>query len=163
MIDDPKISFEDFENFLRFLYTEECIITGKTIEKLLHLGKCSFINNDEDIYFSISGNFYDVKPLLNKCLLNIKKWLNSNNILKYCEFGVLYVDTCPRLLDMCLSKLPYLIGDSPLKYSINDNTIWISSGLALKIAQKCSRKGCLTEDALFKKVTILMNRLKNCG
>uniref|UniRef100_A0A914QXF7 BTB domain-containing protein n=1 Tax=Panagrolaimus davidi TaxID=227884 RepID=A0A914QXF7_9BILA len=39
LIGDPKITFEDFENFLQFLYTDKCEMTAENIENLLHLSK----------------------------------------------------------------------------------------------------------------------------
>ena len=38
-INDPKIGYEDFKNFIKFLYTDECEITEENVENLLHLGK----------------------------------------------------------------------------------------------------------------------------
>ena len=42
-ITDPNITYEDFNNFLHFFYTDECCITEKNVETLLHLGKISFV------------------------------------------------------------------------------------------------------------------------
>uniref|UniRef100_A0A914PJC9 BTB domain-containing protein n=1 Tax=Panagrolaimus davidi TaxID=227884 RepID=A0A914PJC9_9BILA len=144
LIEDPKITFQDFENFLKFLYTDKCEMTAENIENLLHL-----------------SNFYAVRFLADKCIEEIEKWLNAENILKYAEIGLLYEETC-SLLDLCLSKLPkYIfnqqlnykhIFNQPLGYFSEKQWELFSPELTLKIAEKCPRSKNFTEDRLFKKV-----------
>uniref|UniRef100_A0AC34G7N0 BTB domain-containing protein n=1 Tax=Panagrolaimus sp. ES5 TaxID=591445 RepID=A0AC34G7N0_9BILA len=37
LISDPQVGYEDFSNFLKFLYIEKCDITVENVEVLLHL------------------------------------------------------------------------------------------------------------------------------
>uniref|UniRef100_A0A914QST4 BTB domain-containing protein n=1 Tax=Panagrolaimus davidi TaxID=227884 RepID=A0A914QST4_9BILA len=124
LIEDPEITYEDFENFLKFLYTDCCKLDEGNIKKMLHL---------------------------NKCIEEIEKWLNVGNILKYAEIGLLYEETC-SLLDSCLLKLPKYIFNQPLKYFSEKQWVLISPELTLKIAEKCPRDKNFTEDRLFKKI-----------
>uniref|UniRef100_A0A914PTY0 BTB domain-containing protein n=1 Tax=Panagrolaimus davidi TaxID=227884 RepID=A0A914PTY0_9BILA len=133
-IEDPEITYEDFENFLKFLYTDNCKIVEENIKKMLHL-----------------SDFYAVKFLADKCIEEIGKWLNAENVLKYAEIGLLYEKTC-SLLDLCLSKLPKFIFNQPLKYYSEKQWVLVSPKLSLKIHEKCPRDKNLTEDRLFKKI-----------
>uniref|UniRef100_A0AC35G3H6 BTB domain-containing protein n=1 Tax=Panagrolaimus sp. PS1159 TaxID=55785 RepID=A0AC35G3H6_9BILA len=38
-ITDPDIEFDDFNNFLKFLYIEKCEVTCENVQALLHLSK----------------------------------------------------------------------------------------------------------------------------
>uniref|UniRef100_A0A914PJJ5 BTB domain-containing protein n=1 Tax=Panagrolaimus davidi TaxID=227884 RepID=A0A914PJJ5_9BILA len=134
LIGDPKITFEDFENFLQFLYTDKCEMTAENIENLLHL-----------------SIFYDVEFLTQKCVKLIKSSLNFENIMKFSEIGILYSDSC-NLLDICISKLPEYIKNISFNFRENNIEKWISPELALKIVEKCPRNKNDTENQIFKKV-----------
>uniref|UniRef100_A0AC34FXS3 BTB domain-containing protein n=1 Tax=Panagrolaimus sp. ES5 TaxID=591445 RepID=A0AC34FXS3_9BILA len=81
LIDDPEITFVDFEKFLRFLCTDELQMHRSNVKAFFHL-----------------ANFYDVPYLLRRCVRHIQtRLMDEENILEFAEIGLLYAPTSSLL------------------------------------------------------------------
>uniref|UniRef100_A0AC34G2T3 BTB domain-containing protein n=1 Tax=Panagrolaimus sp. ES5 TaxID=591445 RepID=A0AC34G2T3_9BILA len=135
LVNDPRIDFYDFENFIRYLYTDNCVINETNVKRMMHLG---------DMY---------LKSLLEKCISKIVTWFHADNILRYAELGLLYIHSC-TLLNKCFEAFPTFVTPFPFSYFSDDGVSHlITPKLALKIVEICPRSKILTEDLLFKKVS----------
>uniref|UniRef100_A0AC34G0C4 BTB domain-containing protein n=1 Tax=Panagrolaimus sp. ES5 TaxID=591445 RepID=A0AC34G0C4_9BILA len=140
LINDPKISFGDFEIFLQFLYTDELDMEKSRVKALLHL-----------------GSFYNVPYFIEQCVVCIRAlFINRENVLEFGELGIIYA---PSLLEICLNVLSRCLSDydAQFAYRLDDGKLkWISAELMLEIVvkqreEKYSMFG-ITEDEMFKKV-----------
>uniref|UniRef100_A0A914QHL4 BTB domain-containing protein n=1 Tax=Panagrolaimus davidi TaxID=227884 RepID=A0A914QHL4_9BILA len=99
-ITDPQITFDDFNNFIKILYTEKCEVTLENVEVLFRL-----------------SDMYDVPSLFEFCANTLPKSLEPNNLLKLAEMGVLYGNKFD-IVNKCLNEVSNkaLYPNFPLQY-----------------------------------------------
>uniref|UniRef100_A0AC34F515 BTB domain-containing protein n=1 Tax=Panagrolaimus sp. ES5 TaxID=591445 RepID=A0AC34F515_9BILA len=139
LIQDPEITYEDFEAFLRVLYTDALWMTPSMVKAFLHL-----------------GNFYAVQYFLEQCVKFIQDFLlDPYNCLEYATMGLLIAPTS-TLLKICMRQYfhshPYneLVYRLPDGYSKN----LICPALATEMSHQHETFGNnSTKDAFFKKIS----------
>uniref|UniRef100_A0A914QYH9 BACK domain-containing protein n=1 Tax=Panagrolaimus davidi TaxID=227884 RepID=A0A914QYH9_9BILA len=93
---------------------------------------------------------YFVPLLKKKCFDHIEAQCYSfDGIFKWCEYGIIYENECPDLLELCFKKLSETAWGSQLLYCEEK---LISAEMVERIAKDCPRGGYLTEDTLFVKI-----------
>uniref|UniRef100_A0AC34G126 BTB domain-containing protein n=1 Tax=Panagrolaimus sp. ES5 TaxID=591445 RepID=A0AC34G126_9BILA len=133
-ITDPQVTFDDFNNFLKFLYTEKCDVNVENIEVLLHF-----------------SDMYDVSSLAEFSVNTLVKTLSANDLLQFAEFGILNVKNCDIVLK-CLTEISKVQKPFSLQYQKENEKIWISPELVLEFAKRCPRTHYITENKIFEKV-----------
>uniref|UniRef100_A0A914QHA8 BTB domain-containing protein n=1 Tax=Panagrolaimus davidi TaxID=227884 RepID=A0A914QHA8_9BILA len=140
VIADEKIKVEDFKEFLRFLYLDNCDVGYNNLGALLHMS---------DMYLVPYLKKYCMERVENECR-------NINGILGYCELAILYEDVCPEMIQICFKKLSQTMFESMVYHlTIGHNRIShnrISAELLERIAKDCPRSAGLNEDRLLMKI-----------
>uniref|UniRef100_A0AC35EWF9 BTB domain-containing protein n=1 Tax=Panagrolaimus sp. PS1159 TaxID=55785 RepID=A0AC35EWF9_9BILA len=136
LINDPKITVEDFEKFLKFLYSDknDYPFQKADIKAMIHL-----------------GSFYDVPFLLKKCTQHAGLH-SAVDAYEFAEMALEYLPSTTDLFEICLS---YILGsyyEAPMNYRFVDGEVkWISQELVLEIVKRRPQDGKLSENALFRK------------
>uniref|UniRef100_A0A914PQI5 BTB domain-containing protein n=1 Tax=Panagrolaimus davidi TaxID=227884 RepID=A0A914PQI5_9BILA len=135
-ITDPDIEFDDFNNFLKFLYTEKCEVTIENFQALLHF-----------------SDMYDVSSLSEFCVNTLSKTLSKQNLLKFAEFGIIYENKF-GIVTKCLHELSNK-NVQTLQFQEENKMVWISSDLVIDFIKRCPRTPSFTETDVFRKVCVL--------
>uniref|UniRef100_A0AC35FUZ8 BTB domain-containing protein n=1 Tax=Panagrolaimus sp. PS1159 TaxID=55785 RepID=A0AC35FUZ8_9BILA len=138
VIDDPKITAEDFEKFLKFLYIDknDDPFQKADVKAMIYLGW-----------------FYDIPFLLKKCAERIGL-LSAEDAYEFAEMTLEYLPETTDLFQKCLISVIVNHYEAPMNYrNAADGTVkWISEELVLEIVKRRSKDGRLSENALFQKV-----------
>jgi hypothetical protein len=135
VIADEKIKVEDFKEFLRFLYLDNCDLGYHNLGALLHMS---------DMYLVPLLKLYCLECVEKECR-------NIDGILGCSELAILYEDICPEMLQTCFKKL----SETPFQSFIYQSSIGhnrISAELLERIAKDCPRSAYLNEDRLLMKI-----------
>uniref|UniRef100_A0A914XY29 BTB domain-containing protein n=1 Tax=Panagrolaimus superbus TaxID=310955 RepID=A0A914XY29_9BILA len=136
-IDDPKVTYEDFNNFLKFIYTDQCEINAANAEVLLHL-----------------SHMYDVPFLFETCVNKIPQMFHESDLYKFAEIGFLYENKCDMIVK-CMKAVPCNVPTARLQYFKRNKMVttvsWISTGLALEFVKHCPRTDTFSENMVFQK------------
>uniref|UniRef100_A0A914PUS5 BTB domain-containing protein n=1 Tax=Panagrolaimus davidi TaxID=227884 RepID=A0A914PUS5_9BILA len=133
-ISDPQATYDDFNNFMKFLYTDKCIITAENVEVLLHL-----------------SHMYDVEHLFENCVNTLPKFFPKTSPFKFAEIGLLYENKYD-MVKKCLYKIPLYLSNSTLKYARQNEMVWISPELVLEFVKHCPRSPRFCENMVFNRV-----------
>uniref|UniRef100_A0AC35FUY8 BTB domain-containing protein n=1 Tax=Panagrolaimus sp. PS1159 TaxID=55785 RepID=A0AC35FUY8_9BILA len=100
LINDPKITVEDFEKFLKFLYTDknDSPFQKADIKAMIHL-----------------GSFYDVPFLLKKCTQQAGLQ-SAEDAYEFAEIALEYLPETTDLFEICLSYIIDYYYEAPMNY-----------------------------------------------
>jgi hypothetical protein len=140
VIADEKINAEDFKEFLKFLYLDNCDVGYNNLGALLHMS---------DMYLVPYLKQYCLECVEDECR-------NICGILGCSELAILYEDICPEMIQICFKKL----SQTPFQSFVYHSTIGhnqcshnrISAELLERIAKDCPRSAGLNEDRLLMKI-----------
>uniref|UniRef100_A0A914QV11 BTB domain-containing protein n=1 Tax=Panagrolaimus davidi TaxID=227884 RepID=A0A914QV11_9BILA len=133
-ISDPQATYDDFNDFLKFLYTDKCEITAENAEALLHL-----------------SHMYDVEHLFEACVNILPTLFPKTSPVKFAEIGLLYENKYD-IVKKCLNEVPFYLTNSLLKYPIKNRVVWISPELVLEFVKHCPRYPSFCENIVFNRV-----------
>uniref|UniRef100_A0A914PKJ4 BTB domain-containing protein n=1 Tax=Panagrolaimus davidi TaxID=227884 RepID=A0A914PKJ4_9BILA len=131
---DPQITFDDFNNFVKFLYTEKCDVSLENVEVLFRL-----------------SDMYDVPDLFEFCANTLPKSLKPKDLLKFAEMGMA-LGNKSNVVNKCLNEVPNKArySYSPLQYESQSGKVWSSSELVLEFVKYCPRTDSFKEEAVFE-------------
>uniref|UniRef100_A0A914QB33 BTB domain-containing protein n=1 Tax=Panagrolaimus davidi TaxID=227884 RepID=A0A914QB33_9BILA len=145
VIADEKIKVEDFKEFLRFLYLDNCEVGYNNLGALLHMS---------DMYLVPFLKLYCLECVEKECR-------NIDGIFGCSELAILYEDICPEMLQICFEKL----SETPFQSFIYHSSVGqnrISAELLERIAKDCPRSAGLNEDRNRISAELLERIAKDC-
>uniref|UniRef100_A0A914QEF6 BTB domain-containing protein n=1 Tax=Panagrolaimus davidi TaxID=227884 RepID=A0A914QEF6_9BILA len=134
-ITDPQITFDDFNNFIKFIYTEKCEVSLENVEALFRL-----------------SDMYDVPSLSEFCANTLPKSLKLKNLLKFAKMGMA-LGNKSNVVNKCLNEVPNKVrySSSGLQHESQSGMVWISPELVLEFVKYCPRTDSFKEEAVFEK------------
>uniref|UniRef100_A0AC35FUT0 BTB domain-containing protein n=1 Tax=Panagrolaimus sp. PS1159 TaxID=55785 RepID=A0AC35FUT0_9BILA len=139
LINDPKVNFDAFDDFLYFLYTDRFNIGKDEFKAMIHL-----------------AHFYQVPFLIEKCTEKIPVFLQTaEDTFEFAEIGREYLPETTELLEKCFRNLynHYLNEPTTFSYFASDGRRhWISSGLVIELIKRNPQDGRNYEDIMLKNV-----------
>uniref|UniRef100_A0A914Z7A7 BTB domain-containing protein n=1 Tax=Panagrolaimus superbus TaxID=310955 RepID=A0A914Z7A7_9BILA len=135
LITDELIQANDFKEFLKFLYLDECEIDYINIGALLHMSE-----------------MYLVPLMKQKCMEFVHTECKTiHGILQCCELAILHEKECPEMIEICLTALSNTRFTS-FCYTSRIGKTRVSAELIKRIAKDCPRTSTLNEDDMFMKI-----------